>query len=80
LGWLYFGKNLDLVPNKTIIQSWRTSEFDINDEDSYLHIQLNSVGIGTEIKLSHSNIPNGYSDYETGWTEHYFSPMKSYFK
>tara|TARA_B110000211_G_C14079899_1_gene554017 strand:+ start:1395 stop:1781 length:387 start_codon:yes stop_codon:yes gene_type:complete len=74
------GKNLELVPHKTIIQAWRTSEFEEVDEDSFLHIELIVVAGGTEIKLSHSNIPDGNSDYETGWVEHYFNPMKSFFK
>jgi uncharacterized protein YndB with AHSA1/START domain len=74
------GKNLELVPGKTIIQSWRTSEFDMTDEDSFLHIQLTALEIGTEVKLSHSNIPVGDSDYKAGWEEHYFAPMNIFFK
>lgn len=30
------GTNVQLEPNKRIIQSWRTSEFDETDEDSQL--------------------------------------------
>lgn len=74
-----WGKNLDLKPNKEIIQSWRTSQFSEDDEDSKLQILLNSVGEGTELTLIHTNIPEGESHYEQGWKEHYFEPMKEYF-
>ena len=37
------GKNISLTPNKEIIQSWRTTEFDESDEDSKIVIQLNEV-------------------------------------
>ncbi len=74
------GKNLDLSENKEIIQSWRTSEFDENDEDSKLIIRLKEVNGGTELTLIHSNIPVGQTQYKQGWIEHYFTPMKSYFE
>ncbi len=32
------GKNIQLITNKKIIQIWRTSEFNDNDEDSELII------------------------------------------
>lgn len=74
------GKNLDLKPNKEIIQSWRTTEFSDEDEDSQLKIILNEVEVGTEITLIHSNIPAGQTQYEQGWKDHYFEPMVDFFK
>ena len=74
------GKNLDLVSNELIIQAWRTFEFDDTDEDSFLQIKFTAVDEETEIKISHSNIPNGNADYKSGWVEHYFNPMKTFFK
>lgn len=73
------GTNLELVENQLIVQSWRTSEFSDNDEDSILKIEFKSVEKGTEIKLSHSNIPEGNASYKEGWIEHYFNPMNNYF-
>jgi hypothetical protein len=32
------------------------------------------------LTLIHNNIPKGQSDYEQGWINHYFEPMKTYFK
>jgi len=74
------GSNLELVPNQKIVQSWRTSEFNEGDEDSRLEIKLEPSGEGCELTLIHSEIPEDQSsDYEQGWDDHYFSPMKEYF-
>lgn len=73
------GKNIDLKPNREIIQSWRTSEFDMNDEDSKLLIRLKEIENGTELTLIHNNIPEGQTQYTKGWIEHYFIPMENYF-
>ena len=74
------GKNIELIPNKRIVQSWRTSEFNDEDEDSKIVIEFKGTKEGCELILSHSNIPLDQPDYEKGWIEHYFKPMKKYFK
>ena len=63
-----------------IVQSWRTSEFSQDDEDSILTIQLKEVREGTELLLTHKNIPKGQTQYKQGWIDHYFVPMKEFFK
>lgn len=73
------GTNIELVENLKIVQSWRTAEFDNSDEDSLLTIEFKEVDDGTELVLTHSNIPEGQAQYEQGWTEHYFEPMHAYF-
>lgn len=75
-----FGKNKKLTLNKEIIQSWRTTEFNDSDKDSELIIKLKAVSEGTELTLIHNKIPEGQSNYEKGWEEHYFEPMDLYFK
>jgi len=74
------GKNVELVPNEKIVQSWRTIEFDQDDEDSRLEIDLKPSTEGCELTLKHSNIPEGHIEYEQGWVDHYFDPMQAYFK
>lgn len=74
------GKNLELVPNKRILQSWRSTEFLKEHLDSYLLIKLDEVKGGTKVTLVHSEIPDGRSAaYKKGWIDFYFKPMKSYF-
>jgi len=74
------GRNIELSQNEEIIQSWRTSEFDKNEEDSKLIIRLKEITGGTELTLIHSNIPTGQTQYKLGWQDHYFTPMKTYFE
>lgn len=74
------GKNLQLRKNREIIQSWRTTGFNDNDEDSEITIRLKASNNGTELTLIHKNIPENDSDYAQGWIDYYFTPMKEYFK
>jgi uncharacterized protein YndB with AHSA1/START domain len=74
------GRNLDLVPGKRIVQSWRTREFTDEHEDSILTVTLDEVAGGTLLTLVHSKVPDGHKRYERGgWQDHYFEPMKKYF-
>ena len=74
------GRNLKLISNQEIVQSWRTSEFTDNDEDSKLIIRFKEIESGTALTLIHSNIPEGQTQYKQGWIDHYFIPMKQYFE
>ena len=78
-GGYIHGKNLDLVPNQRIVQSWRTSEFSEDEPDSRLEITLEPAGSQTKLTLKHSGLPPHGGQYEDGWVESYFEPMKEYF-
>lgn len=73
------GYNKSLIENERIVQSWRTTEFEVTDNDSELVIELSETESGCELTLIHSAIPRGQSNYEQGWIDHYFIPMKEYF-
>ena len=73
------GENTFLTPGQEIIQTWRTTAFDPEDEDSVLTIRLKDTASGCELTLVHTNIPEGQRQYEQGWIDHYFEPMKAYF-
>lgn len=74
------GRNLDLVPGERIVQSWRTTEFADEHEDSIITLTLEDVDSGTLVTLVHSNVPEEQTSYEQGgWQEYYFEPMKAYF-
>jgi uncharacterized protein YndB with AHSA1/START domain len=74
------GRNLELVPGERIVQSWRTSEFTDEHEDSIISVTLEEVEGGTLLTLVHSKVPEGQTSYEEGgWEVHYFEPMKEYF-
>ncbi len=73
------GQNKVLIPNTKIVQTWRTSEFSDTDEDSLLTIHLKELNGSTELKLVHTHIPEGQTQYKNGWLEHYFEPMHQLF-
>ena len=73
------GKNMELEPNKRILQSWRTAQFLENEVDSQIEVLLNEVDGQTELTLNHTNVPESGEHYIKGWGVHYFEPMKEYF-
>ena len=79
-GYLW-GENLELEAGKRIVQSWRTSQFDDSEEDSQIEVlfEANEQG-GTLITLGHTKLPAHGAQYERGWQESYFDPMKAYFE
>ena len=74
------GRNLELVPGKRIVQSWRTSEFPNDHPDSRVTIELSAIPAGARLRLIHKGVPDGQTSYETrGWREFYFEPMRAFF-
>jgi len=75
-----WGKNLELEPASRILQSWRTSQFTDDDEDSVIEVTLAAHGDeSTTVTLKHSNVSDDQAEgYEGGWVDHYFEPMVAY--
>jgi hypothetical protein len=73
------GENRTLIPFSTILQTWRTTEFSDEEEDSLLESKLEEKGDYTLLTLTHSNLPSHGIQYKQGWMDHYFAPMQSYF-
>jgi uncharacterized protein YndB with AHSA1/START domain len=74
------GRNLELVPGERIVQSWRTTEFSDEHDDSIITVTLEEVDGETLLTLIHSNVPDGHTRHQRGgWQEHYFEPMIAYF-
>jgi uncharacterized protein YndB with AHSA1/START domain len=74
------GTNVELERPSKIVQTWRTTEFPEDAEDSRLEITLVPEGDGTLLVLHHTSIPEGQgARYESGWETHYFEPMRKYF-
>lgn len=74
------GENLVLEPYKRIVQSWRSTNFEDHEEDSQIEVTLSEAEGETLLTLSHTNVPESGEHYIKGWDEHYFEPMKHYFK
>lgn len=74
------GKTLALKPDKSIVQSWRSTDFAAEDPDSKLEVILEKARGGTRVTFIHTNIPAGHgAEYKKGWIDFYFKPMKAYF-
>ncbi|MEK6954207.1 MAG: SRPBCC domain-containing protein [Candidatus Micrarchaeota archaeon] len=76
-----FGKNLQLVKGRKIVQEWQTSEWPEEAKPSILTITLTSSKEGTLLKMVQENVPEEQAkNYENGWEEFYWEPLKAYFK
>lgn len=74
------GEYLQLDPPKRILQTWRTSEWPEGCKDSLLEITLVKSGAGTRLHMLHSKVPADQApDYEQGWTDYYWEPLRAYF-
>ena len=75
------GANIELDRPTRIVQSWRTSEFSDDDEDSRVELTFEPTEDGgTLMTLVHTNIPAGDGEkYLGGWNDHYFEPMQAFF-
>ncbi len=73
------GRNLELVPDTKIRQSWRTADFPEDQPDSELELAFIPTETGTRIVLRHSNLTDADEHYKAGWEQHYFEPMAVYF-
>lgn len=73
------GRNLELEPGKRIVQSWRTVEFSGDEMDSHIELTFEAQGNGTKLTLRHWDLPEHGAQYESGWEESYFVPMRTYF-
>jgi activator of HSP90 ATPase len=74
------GKNIILDAPRRILQTWRSTEFSDSDEDSLLDILFEMQKNGTLVTIHHSKLPDHGMQYQQGWRDAYFSPMKMYFK
>lgn len=73
------GKNLELKSGEKIVQTWRSTDFAGEDADSQIEVHLKKAPGGCLLTLIHTGIPDNQPDYEEGWREYYFKPMKEYF-
>ncbi len=74
------GKNELLHINKRIVQTWRTTDFTEDNQDSNLEILFEKVEKGTKLSIVHTDLPKDTgSTYKKGWRDFYFKPMKEYF-
>ena len=70
------GVNLELVPDKKIIQSWRYSDWP-EGHYSKATFLLKEVPNGTRLTFTQTGVPEEfYKDIAQGWKDYYWEPMK----
>jgi len=81
-GEMLLGKNLALVPNRMIVQAWRSSQWKAADPDSILVVRFEkSAGEATTVILTHVGVPqHDHKGVTQGWKKYYWEPWKKYLK
>jgi activator of HSP90 ATPase len=79
-GGMLLGKNLVLIPNRMIVQTWRSSEWKKKDPDSILVVSFEkSAGGGTKVDLVHVGVPEyDHAGVTQGWIQNYWEPWQAY--
>jgi activator of HSP90 ATPase len=75
------GKNLELKPGKTIVQTWIAMEDKWPaGHESKITFELKEVKGGTKINFLHEDVPVAIAkSFVTGWKTYYWTPLKRYF-
>lgn len=72
------GRNLELVPNKRIVQAWRVVDWP-EGVYSIAKFELTTRGTGTHLVFDHTGFPEGLHDHlAEGWESHYWALLKTY--
>ena len=78
-GGYCWGKNLQLVKDKLIVQSWRASDWSKNDIDSTFILSFEQKKNDALLTMVHANVPdNQAANLKGGWNDFYWQPWKKY--
>jgi uncharacterized protein YndB with AHSA1/START domain len=73
------GRVLALSPDRLIVQSWRSFEWQKEDLDSILVLSFWPEAAGARIELTQANIPDTlYQNLVTGWPSRYWDSWRAY--
>lgn len=69
------GRNIELVPNRRIVQVWRVCNWPAGIY-SIIRFELDADGIGTRMTFDqHGHPKSAQADLEAGWARMYWEPM-----
>ena len=70
------GTNLELVPDKKIVQTWRASDWPAGIYSTVTFV-LKEIDKGTKLTFTQISVPDGQlEDVSQGWKDFYWMPMK----
>ena len=71
------GKNLELLPDQKIVQSWRAVDWPAGKFSTVTFLLLPIPG-GTRLNFTHVDVPDGTEEeFTQGWIDNYWKPMKA---
>ncbi len=71
------GENLELVPDKKIVQKWGCSGWPKGHYSTATFL-LEKTKAGTRMKFTQTGVPvEFYNDISQGWRDHYWQPMRA---
>jgi activator of HSP90 ATPase len=77
-GGMVVGRTVELIPNREIVQAWRSTSWDPGIY-SIVRIQLLPNGTGTHLILDQTAFPEGeYERLDAGWPVRYWKPLTEY--
>jgi activator of HSP90 ATPase len=73
------GAILHVIPQRLVVQSWRSIKFNDGDPDSTLILAFVRDGTNARIDLVHLDVPaHDYQGVVEGWETHYWHPWRRY--
>ena len=75
------GKNLQLIKDRLIVQSWYGTDWDKGVMDSTFILSFEQKGKDVVINMVHANIPDKHvAGIKTGWSDYYWKPWRIYLR
>lgn len=72
------GRNVELVPNRRVVQAWRSNDWE-EGLYSVVRFELQEQGDGTKLLFDHTGYPEAAHDMlEGGWHQMYWEPLKKH--
>ena len=73
------GTILQVIPNRLIVQSWRSTQFAKRDIDSTLVLSFWSTRGAGRIEITHVNVADSdFAGVSEGWSKYYWIPWRAY--
>ena len=77
-GGMITGRNIELIPNKRIVQAWRAGNW-TEGAYSIAKFEIKEQGEETLIVFDHVGFPEGQDEHLAGgWNDNYWGPLEKY--
>jgi activator of HSP90 ATPase len=75
------GRNLHIVDQRQIVQTWRAQAWKESDPDSILILAFEKSPGGARIELLQASVPDhAFRTISDGWTKMYWDPWRAYIR